>query len=115
MNLWVTAPPLIPWLDRHVFIPKSAETLKANVVDVVMGIVDVYQLAKLTSNAWAILPSLEISLSLNILLTLKIVIGLILLARDTRTAMGIAGIGGLCKAVVTILIKSCTLYAVSSL
>ena len=71
-----------------------------------MGIVYVYKLAKLTSNTWAILPSLVILLSLDILLTLMIVIRLILPARNTRTATGIVGIGGLCKAVSTSLAPS---------
>ena len=61
------------------------------------------------------LPYFSISIALNILLTFMIVIRLILHARNTRTAMGIAGIGGLCAAIVTMLIESCALSAVSSL
>ena len=62
-----------------------------------------------------ILSYLSISISLNVLLTLMIVIRLILYTRNTRNAMGASGIGGMCKAIATMLIESCALYAVSSL
>ena len=78
-----------------------------------MGIVLAYQDTKVLT--WAPLPYLSISLSLNVLLTLMIVVRLILHARTVRTAMGISGIGGMCKAIVTMLVESCALYAVSSL
>ena len=42
-------------------------------------------------------------------------IRLVLHARSIRTAVGITGIGRLCNAVVTMLIESCVIYAVSSL
>ena len=61
------------------------------------------------------LPYLSISVSLNILLTLMIIIRLILYTRNIRTAMGITGIGGLSKAIITMLIESCALYAINSL
>ena len=64
---------------------------------------------------WATIPYFSISLSLNVLLTLMIVIRLILHTRSVRTAMGISGIGGLSNAIITMLIESCALYAVSSL
>ena len=64
---------------------------------------------------WVALPYFTISLSLNIILTLMIVIRLILRARETRAALGITGIGGLSKAIVTMLVESSTLFAVSSL
>ena len=44
-----------------------------------------------------------------------ITIRLILHVRNIRTAMGITGIGGLSKAIVTMLIESCALYAINSL
>ena len=91
-----------------------AETPKANVVDVGMGILLVYQSSIVTSVTWSALPWFSISLSLNIILTLMIVIRLILHTRTIRTAMGGSGIGGLCKAVITMLVESCALYAVSS-
>ena len=91
-------------------------TLRTNVDDVAMGIAYDYQnsLLELTT-AWAGLPYFTISLSLNILLTLMISIRLVLHARSIRTAVGIAGIGKLCNAIVTMLIESCVIYAMSSL
>ena len=61
------------------------------------------------------IPYLAISVSLNILLTLMIVIRLILYSRNIRAATGFSGTGGLCRAIITILIESSALYAVSSL
>ena len=59
---------------------------------------------------------LSISVSLNVLLTLMIVIRLILHGRNVRTATGSpAGISGLYKAIVTMLIESSAIYAVTSL
>ena len=55
------------------------------------------------------IPHYSISISLNVLLTLMIVTRLVLHGRDIRTSMGIAGIGGLCRAVITMLIESCDL------
>ena len=75
----------------------------------------VYQNAKVAGDAWAGVTYLSISLSLNVLLTLIIVIRLIVHARNTRAALGMAGIGGLSKAIVTMLVESCALYAVISL
>ena len=82
-----------------------------------MGIAFDYQssLLNLTATLWSGLPYFTISLSLNILLTLMISIRLIMHARSIRTAVGIAGIGGLCNAVVAMLIESCVICAVSSL
>ena len=59
---------------------------------------------------------LEVSVSLNVLLTSMIVLRLALHDRSVRAAMGTPGrIGGLYKAIVTMLIESCALYAVASL
>ena len=44
-----------------------------------------------------------------------IVTRLVLHGRDIRSSMGIAGIGGLCRAVITMLIESSVIYATSSL
>ena len=60
------------------------------------------------------LPYYSISIALNILLTIMIIIRLILHTRKTRNAVGMAGNGGLCKTVVTMLIESCALYSVGS-
>ena len=63
-----------------------------------------------------ILPHLSISVSLNVLLTLMIVIRLILHDRAVRAAIGSpTGTSRLCKTIVTMLIESSALYAVNSL
>ena len=90
-------------------------TFRANVDDVAMGIVLVHANSELAVNAWAGLAYLSISFSLNVLLTLMIIIRIILHVRNTRAAVGISGIGGLSKAIVTMLVESCALYAVSTL
>ena len=90
-------------------------TFRANVDDVAMGIVLVHANSELAVNAWAGLAYLSISFSLNVLLTLMIIIRIALHVRNTRAAVGINGIGGLSKAIVTMLVESCALYAVSTL
>ena len=75
----------------------------------------VYQNAVQLNNTWAGVPYYSVSVALNVLLTLMIVIRLILHTKNTRTALGVAGIGRLCKVIVTMLIESCAIYAVSSL
>ena len=88
---------------------------RANVDDLAMGIALVYANSELAGNAWAGLAYLSISFSLNVLLTLMIIIRLILHVRNNRAAVGISGIGGLSKAIITMLVESCALYAVSTL
>ena len=62
------------------------------------------------------LPYLSISISLNVLLTLMIIIRLVLHDRSVRAATGPrAGISGLYKAVSIMFIESCALFTVSSL
>ena len=62
------------------------------------------------------LPHLSISVSLNVLLTLMIVIRLVRYSRNICVATGSpAGISGLYKVIATILIDSSALYAVTSL
>ena len=90
-------------------------TLGADNGNTATGIMLIYQSTQLTSNISSGLPYFSISLSLNVLLTLMIATRLILYARNTRIALGIIGIGGLCKAAVTMLIESCALNAASSL
>ena len=68
-----------------------------------------------------VLPSLSlqylsISVSLNVLLTLMIIIRLVLHDRNIRAVTGFrAGISGLYKTVSIMLIESCALFAVNSL
>lgn len=87
-----------------------------------MGIMLIYQTSQPNSSIWnsiAInfgLPYFSISLSLNILLTLMIVIRLVLHSRNIRTAMEApSGATGLYKAIVTMLIESSAIYAANSL
>ena len=61
-------------------------------------------------------PYYSISLSLNVILTLMIVGRLILHSRKFQSAIGTtAKTGGLYKAIVTMLIESCALYAITYL
>ena len=85
----------------------------ANTGNVAMGAMFIYQNGAVFTAEWSILPYYWITLSLNVILTLMIVVRLTVHARKTRTSMGITGIGRLCNAIVTILIESCALYAVS--
>ena len=87
-----------------------------------MGVMFIYQTSQPNSSIWnsiAInfgLPYFSISISLNVLLTLMIVVRLALHSRNIRSAMGApVGISGLYKAIVTMLIESSALYAVNSL
>ena len=60
-------------------------------------------------------PHYSLSISLNILLTLMIVIRLALHTRNIRTGMGVPGVGGLYKTIITMLVESSVIYATSSL
>ena len=92
---------------------EMAAALKANVDNIAIGILYIYQNGQ-PGYAWSAIPYFSISLSLNIILTLMIVIRLTLHARGVRTAMGGTGSGGLCKAIVTMFIESCAMYSVIS-
>lgn len=95
----------------------------ANTIDIAMGIIFTYQGARpvsLLSTANAIqifgVPYYTISLSLNVIITLMIVVRLILHSKNIRRAMGTpAGTSGLYKTIVTMLVESSALYAVSYL
>ena len=81
-----------------------------------MGTMVVYEYAKLTGpTQFSTLPYFLISLSLNVFLTLTIVIRLTLHTRNTRTALGTTRSGGTYKSIVTVLVESSALYTVSSL
>ena len=88
-----------------------------------MGIMlETFQIMGPNSSIWSsfnfhfTLPNFSISIALNILLTLMIVIRLIIHSRNLHAAIGSpAGIGRLYKDVVTMLVESCALSAVSSL
>ena len=80
-----------------------------------MGIMLVYQTADLTGGVWFGLPYFSIALSLNVLLTLMIVVRLILHTGNIRTSMGNSGTNGLYRVIVTMLVESSVIYAVTSL
>jgi len=94
-----------------------------NVVNTAMGIVMIfYQTWQANSSVWNTvltnfgLPYYSISISLNVLLTLMIVIRLIVHSRDVRSTLGTpGGISGLYKALITMLIESSALYTINSL
>ena len=69
----------------------------------------------MTGSYWPPVAYFSISVSLNVLLTLMIVIRIVLHTKATRAALGITGIGGLSKAIITMLIESCALHTTSSL
>jgi len=62
-----------------------------------------------------LVPYLAISVSLNMLLTLMIVVRLVLYSMNIRASTGSSGVGGLYKTVITMFIESSALYAVNSL
>ena len=102
-------------VGAHSGSPRAWATLKPNATNIAMGIIFVYQAAGPTTIAWSAIPYFSISLSLNVLLTLMIVIRLILHARGIRTAMGGIGSSRLCKAITTMFIESCAINSVTSL
>ena len=80
-----------------------------------MGITGIYQSAAPYITDWSTLSYYSISFSLNVILTLMIIVRIALHTRNTRAAMGITGIGGLGTAIITMLVESCALYAASVL
>ena len=117
MNPWVIAFPCLMYLGSvsvYSSFPRAAAALTAKVNKIVMSI-----LFMISSWKSAIVPSISffsISVSLNVTLTLMIVLRIVLHGRSVRTATGSrAGISGLYKTIATMLIESCALFAVSSL
>jgi len=112
----------MPLLVRILPPHQPTAMLRTNHIDVGMGIVALYSQYNWTLVNTALgltkfgVPYLSISVSLNVLLTLMIVIRLILYGRNIRAATGsLAGISGLYKTISTMLIESCALFAGSSL
>ena len=121
MNRWVIAFPFLMYLGSVGTCLSSIQitvALKPN-INIATGILTIFYTIveeRDLSNAQSTLPYLAISLSLNILLTLMIVIRLFLLDRSVRATAGSpGGIGGLYKTISTMLIESSALFAVSSL
>jgi len=120
MNRWVIAFPCLMYLGSvgtHLSSSRAVVMLKPNVHNIAMGILTIYPIGERTvGNSWPALPYFSISLSLNVLLTLMIVVRLVLHGRNVRAATGSpVGISGLYKTVATMLIESSALFAVSSL
>ena len=122
MNRWVIAFPFLMYLSsvgKYLSSTQTVVMLKANVDNIAMSILTIFYTVIEEwdlSNAQSTLPYLLISLSLNILLTLMIVVRLFLLDRNIRATTGSpGGISGLYKTVSTMLIESSALFAVSSL
>ena len=112
----------VPRFFRCVVGPIHQPTLSANVFDTAMGIVfTYYQISEPTTVLRSSVPQnfdypfFAISPSLNILLTIMIVTRLVLHRRSIRNARGSSAgtTTGLYKAIVTILVESCALYAAS--
>ena len=115
-QLWCTSP---LWVR---FSCNLTATPTAHIIDTAMGIMLIYQTSQPDSSIWntvAInfgIPYFSISLSLNIILTLLIVARLGMHSKNIRSAMGApAGASGLYETIITVLIESCALYAVTSL
>jgi len=108
-------------LGTHSAFPQAAKMPRTNPIDAGMGIVTLYSQYNgdsYTTSGLPIssVPYLSISVSLNVLLTLMIVIRLILHGRKIRTTTrSLAGISGLYKTVSTMFIESCALFTVSSM
>ena len=102
---------------------KLTKTLTTNVIDTATGIAYIHESQKpgwyYTSGGPfdSIVSYHSISLSLNILLTLAIIVQIFLHARNIRDATGayLGGVGSHAAYVVTILVESYALYAVSYL
>lgn len=98
---------------------KFTEENFTNVTDTAMGITTVYTNFSgpiVYSSALSRIGALSywvISLSLNVLLTLLIVVRLVIHSRSIRRAMGTSF--GLYKSIISMLIESCALYASSFL
>ena len=96
--------------------PRTVVMLKTDAGNIATGILS---LLPLTLIIVSLLPWnlawFSISLSLNVLLTLMIAVGLILRGRNVRTATGSSsGLSGLYKTVATMVIESSALFAVIS-
>jgi len=100
---------------------KPVTILQTNLINVGVGIVSLYFQYYGDSETVPGLsefgvPYLSISVSLNVLLTLMIVIRLVLHGRNIRAAPRSAvGISGLFKTVSTMFIESCALFTMGSL
>ena len=92
--------------------------LSANIVNTATGIAAAYyQASQQYSKSISLgIPYFSSSISLNILLTLMIVIRLVLRRRELRDAVGpLFAPNRLYKSIIAILVESCALYSISSI
>jgi len=109
-------------LGTH-YLYKPATILQTNHIDVGAGIATLYfqrhrkfLVETIPGLSKFGIPYLSVSVSLNVLLTLMIVIRLVLHGSNIRAAPRSAvGISGLCKTVSTMFIESCALFTMGSL
>jgi len=117
-ELWVVAIPFLMYLASvgvYPRSPKTAVTSEANDGNIGMGILFLYPGGGALSEIRIGVVYYSIALSLNILLTLTIVIRLVLHGRKIRAATGSpTGISGLYGTIATMLIESSAIFAVSS-
>ena len=94
-------------------------TLSTDDTVTVMGLGDSVQSSKInggsSSGSHFAIPYYLISLSLNILLTLMIIVRLVLHRRRIQNAMGVTASSRLYTTIITILVESCALYATTFL
>ena len=99
--------------------PRTVVALEVNFDNTVMGILMACPSTnQIMHNSWSNLSFYSISLSLNIILTLMIVIRLVLYGRNNFAATksgSPTGLSRLYRTIATMLIESCALYAASSL
>ena len=123
MNYWIIAFPCLMYLASFSMYPKSTAILSADFTGPALGILFIYQSSRpvgFLSSSLAIAdfgtPLFSISLSLNVLLTIMIVTRLFLHDRSIRKATGTRiTADGLYRAINTMLIESCGIYAISFL
>jgi len=123
MNLWFIAFPCLMFLGsvgayEALSSPCTEVTLNANVGNTGMGILTTYPIGGAAFNKTSSgISYFSISLSLNVILTLMIIVRLVLHGRNVRAAAGspAIGISGLYKTIATILIESCAIFALDSL
>ena len=123
MNYWVIAFPCLMFLGSMcTWLCRPSGAFLADDMRVALGISILYfesaksYAAVHTANLNLGLPCYSISFALNVLLTLMIVIKLVLHDRNLRKATGTrATAGGVYEAIVTMLVESCALYAISFL
>ena len=126
MDYWVIALPCVMYLACFGTCSSPARHQlrhDANPTGTATGILFIYQTTRPASAIVALdevvhfgAPYFSIAFALNVLLTLMIITRLVLHRKNIRNAMGTtAGVGGLYKTAITILIESSALFAVSFL